>query len=119
LRVAFAARDDDRVQGAVELAVAAAVEAVAGDLARAGGDGRGAAVAGEGGLVVEATAVRPGDQELGGRDRTNARLASSCGASACTSSVISCLSSRSSALAARTRRAQARSESASPRSSWG
>jgi hypothetical protein len=55
--VAFAAVDDDGVEGSVELAVAAAVEAVADGLAGAGGYRWGAGEAGEGGLGVEASVV--------------------------------------------------------------
>lgn len=64
-RFVLAARDDDRVQGAVEPAVAAAVKPVADDLTGAGRDRGGAAVAGEGGLAVEAAPLRPGDDDLG------------------------------------------------------
>jgi len=58
--------------GAVEVAVAAAVEAVAGGAAAAGGDGVGAGEGGEGGLVAAASGVRPGDEGLGGGDRADA-----------------------------------------------
>src|SRR5215207_7343702 len=60
--------DGDAVKGGVELAVAAAVEPVAaGGLARAAGDGCGAAEAGEGGGVAEAADVA-GVGDHGGGD---------------------------------------------------
>jgi hypothetical protein len=62
------------VQGAVELAVAAAVQAVADDLSGGGGDRGGAGERGEGGLGAEAAAMRPRAEELGSADHTDARL---------------------------------------------
>jgi hypothetical protein len=59
--VVLAAVEDDRVQGAVELAVAAAAEAVPLGLAAAGGDGCDAGEAGEAGFGAEAAGVGPGD----------------------------------------------------------
>ena len=56
-RVVFASADDDVVQGAVEFAVAAAVEPVAHALAGGGGDRGGSGEAGEGGLVFEPAGV--------------------------------------------------------------
>jgi hypothetical protein len=56
-RVVLAAADDDRVQRAVELPVAAGVESVAADAAGGGRDRGGAGEAGEGGLRAEAPAV--------------------------------------------------------------
>src|SRR5215216_6344525 len=60
--VVLAAADDDRVQRAVELPVAAGVEPMAVDATGGGGDRGGAGEAGEGRLGAEAAAVRPGDQ---------------------------------------------------------
>src|SRR5687767_4777951 len=74
LGVALAPGDDDRVQGTVELAIAAGVEAVAQRLTRGGGDGSAGAQAGEGRLAGEAPLVRVGDEELRGRDRADADL---------------------------------------------
>ena len=51
------AGDDDLVECAVELSVAAAVEAVADCLAGGGGDGGGAGEAGEGCFAVDASGV--------------------------------------------------------------
>src|SRR5262245_42090757 len=56
-RVVLAAADDDRVQRAVELPVAAGIEPVAEDPAGGGGDRRGAGEAGERGFRAEAAAV--------------------------------------------------------------
>src|SRR5262245_44739809 len=70
----FAAADDDCVQCAVELAVAAGVEPVALYEAGGGGDRGGAGEVGEGGLGGEAAVVRPGDKDLRGRGRTDAGL---------------------------------------------
>ena len=55
--VVLAAVQDDRVQGAVELAVAAAAEAVPVRLAAGGGDGCDAGEAGEGGFGAEPAVV--------------------------------------------------------------
>jgi len=54
------------VQGAVEFAVAASVEAVADRLAGGGGDRCGAGEPSESGFGVDAAIVRPGKHELGG-----------------------------------------------------
>ena len=62
------------MEGAVELAVAAAAEAVPGGLAAGGGDGCDAGEAGEAGFGAEPAAVRPGDDQLGGDDRADAGL---------------------------------------------
>src|SRR5262249_47553121 len=56
-RVVLAAADDDRVQHAVELAVAAGVEPVPSHEAGGGGDRGGAGEAGEGGVAAEAAVV--------------------------------------------------------------
>jgi hypothetical protein len=63
--------DGHGVQGAVEVAVAAAVEAVPDPLAAAGFQRGGA---GEGGFVAGPAAVRPADERLSGGDRADARL---------------------------------------------
>jgi hypothetical protein len=55
--VCSASGEDDLVECAVELSVAAAVESVADRLARRGGDWRGAGEPGESGLADEAAAV--------------------------------------------------------------
>src|SRR5437763_7130290 len=68
------AADDDRVQCAVELTIAAGIEPVANALTGARGDGRGAAEAREGRLAAAAAVVRPGKQRLGGRDWADAAL---------------------------------------------
>ena len=65
---------DDLVEGAVELAVAAAVEAVADGLAGGGGDRGGAGEAGEGSLAGEPSVVRPGEHDLRGQERADAGL---------------------------------------------
>lgn len=62
------------MEGAVESAIAAAVEPVADDLSGAGRDRGDAGEAGEGGLVFESAGVRPGDEDGGGADRTDAAL---------------------------------------------
>jgi hypothetical protein len=72
--VVLAAAEQDGVEGAVELAVAAAVESVADGLAGAGRDRGGAGEASEGGLVADPAGVRPGDDQLGGADRADAGL---------------------------------------------
>ena len=67
------AHQQDGVQGAVELAVAAAVEPVAGHLPGGGGDGVGAGQGGKGCLGAEPAGMRPADQHLGGAERSHAR----------------------------------------------
>jgi hypothetical protein len=62
------------VQCAVELAVAAAVEAVADRLSGGGGDRCAAGEAGEGGFASDPAAVRPGEHDLRGRGRADAGL---------------------------------------------
>ena len=64
--------DGDGVQGAVEVAVAAAVESVTGALAAAGFERRDAGQGGECGFVADPSAVGPADQQLGGDDRSDA-----------------------------------------------
>ena len=73
-RVVLAAVEDDRVQRAVELAVAAAAEAVAGGLAAGSGDGCDAGEAGEARFGAGSAVVRLGDDQLGGDDRSDAGL---------------------------------------------
>ena len=72
--VVLAAVEDDRVQGAVELAVAAAAEPVPGGLAARGRHRRDAGESGEGRLGAQPAAVRPGDDHLRGDDRADPRL---------------------------------------------
>src|SRR5215208_1958316 len=61
------ATDGDHVQGAVGVAVAAVVEAVAGGLAAAGGNRAGATQSGERGVAAEALDVLAGgDEQLAG-----------------------------------------------------
>ena len=55
--VVVAAVEDDGVEGAVELAVAAAAESVSGRLAAGGGDRRDAGESGEGGFGADASVV--------------------------------------------------------------
>jgi hypothetical protein len=62
------------VQRAVEPAVSAAIEAVADGLSGGGGDRSAAGEACERGLACDPAAVRPGDQDLRGRERTDAGL---------------------------------------------
>jgi hypothetical protein len=64
--VAAHAGDGDGVDGAVELAVAEAVEPVAVGAAGGDRDGRGAGEHAEGGFAVNASGVGPGQQDLGG-----------------------------------------------------
>jgi hypothetical protein len=71
-RVVLAAVEDDGVQGAVELAVAAAAEAVADRLAARGGQWCDAGEAGEGGFGADAVMVGSGDNQLCGDDRADA-----------------------------------------------
>src|SRR6266542_5359187 len=68
-RVDASLRDRDPVQGAVELAVAAAVEPVASVLARAGFERGDAGVAGELRIGVEALDWSDLVEQLGGADR--------------------------------------------------
>jgi hypothetical protein len=70
----LSAVQDDRVQCPVELAVAAAADPVPDGLAAGGGDGGDAGEAGKAGLGAQATAVRPGNEQLRGDDRADARL---------------------------------------------
>jgi hypothetical protein len=74
LGVAAGARDGDAVNRRVDLAVAAAVEPVAAGLARADGDRRNAGGAGELGVAGEAADARDLADQLGGGQRSNARL---------------------------------------------
>ncbi|GEL18363.1 hypothetical protein PA7_22000 [Pseudonocardia asaccharolytica DSM 44247 = NBRC 16224] len=60
------------MQGAVELAVAGAVEPVPDRFAAAGRDGCDPGEGGEGGFVAQPAGVGPGHQELGGGDGTDA-----------------------------------------------
>ena len=69
-----AAGDGDGVQCPVEVAVAAAVEAVACCLPGGGFEGRDPAEAGERGLVAASPVVGPGDVDLGGGDGADAGL---------------------------------------------
>src|SRR5579862_955101 len=69
-----AAVDQDGVEGLVELAVAAAVEAVAVVQSARGGDRGGAGEACEGGFVAEAAVVGVGHDCLGSADRSHACL---------------------------------------------
>src|SRR3954452_4690050 len=70
--VVLAAVQDDGVQGAVELAVAAAAEAGADRLAARGWEWCDAGEAGEGGFGANAAWVGPGDDQLCGDDRADA-----------------------------------------------
>src|SRR6266498_5893011 len=72
-RVRAASGDDDHVQCPVESAVAAAVEPVADRLSRGGWDRSAAGESREGGFASDPAAVRPGDQDLGGRERPDTR----------------------------------------------
>ncbi len=62
------------MEGGVRLAVAAAAEPVPLRLAARGRDRRDAGEPGKAGLGAQAAAVRPGDDQLGGDDRPDARL---------------------------------------------
>src|SRR5437667_5735873 len=73
-RVVLAAVQDDGVQGAVELPVAAAAESVPCRLAAGGGDRGDASEASESGLGAQPAAMRPGDDQLRGDDRADAWL---------------------------------------------
>ena len=72
--VVLAAVQDNRVQRAVELPVAAAAEPVAGGLATGSRDRRDAGQSREGGLGAEPDGVGPGDEQLRGNDRADAGL---------------------------------------------
>src|SRR5437870_5577278 len=72
--VVLAAVEDDRVQGAVELAVAAAAEPMSDRLAARGRQRGDAGETREAGFRADAVAVRPGDDQLRGDDRADARL---------------------------------------------
>lgn len=72
--VVLTSLQDDRVQGAVELAITAAAESVPDRLAAGGGHGRDAGEAGEGGFGADAAWVRPGNDQIGGDDRSDARF---------------------------------------------
>jgi hypothetical protein len=73
-RVGSAAGDEDHVQRAVESAVAASVEAVTDCLSGRGGDRGAAGEACERGFASDPAAVRPGDQDLRRRERTDTGL---------------------------------------------
>jgi hypothetical protein len=73
-RVVLAAVEDDRVEGAVELAVAAAAEAVAAGEAAGGGQWCDAGEPSEAGFGVDPVAVGPGDDQLCGHDRADTGL---------------------------------------------
>jgi hypothetical protein len=62
------------VQRSVESAIAAAVEPVADRLSRGGGNRGAAGESREGGFASDPALVRPGDQDLGGGERTDAGL---------------------------------------------
>ena len=66
------ASQEDVVQGAVEVAVAAAVEPVTDDAAATGGDRAGAGERGVGGIVAAAARVGPGHDRWCGADRAHA-----------------------------------------------
>src|SRR5262249_61278978 len=72
--VVLAAADDDRVQHAVELPVAAWVEPVAEDAAGGGGGRGGPREAGGGGLRGEGAGGGPREEHLGGPRRDGARV---------------------------------------------
>jgi hypothetical protein len=73
-RVGSAPGDEDVVEGAVQLAVAAAVEAVSDGLAGGGGDRCCARESGERRFGCEAARVRPAEHDLCGHERADARL---------------------------------------------
>ena len=89
LGVAAGAGDGDAVDGCVELSVAAAVEAMAVGLARADGDRSDPTGAGELGVAGEAFGAGDLADELGRRQRPEARLGQQLGATSSTSSAIS------------------------------
>lgn len=66
------------MEGAVELAIAAAGEAVTDGLSGGGWDRCAAGQGGEGGLGAEATRVRPGGEDLRGADHADTRLGEQC-----------------------------------------
>src|SRR5699024_8165473 len=68
------ASDDGHVEGAVQTAVTAAVDAVPHGVARGRGDWAGAGEAGERSLGSDPTQLRPGRQRDGGGDRADAGL---------------------------------------------
>jgi hypothetical protein len=70
----LSAMKDDCVQGAVELAIAAAAEPVTNRLAARGGHGCDARETREGGFRANAARMRPSDDHVGGNDRTDACL---------------------------------------------
>ena len=74
LAVAAHACDGDGVQGPVEVAVAAAVEAMSGSLAAAGFKRGDAGESGACGFVTDPAAVGPADEQLGGGDGADAGL---------------------------------------------
>jgi hypothetical protein len=74
LRVVADPLQGDDVEGPVELAVAAAVEAVPSLLAAGGIDWARAGERGEGGLASHAAGVAAGDEQLGGADGPHAAL---------------------------------------------
>jgi hypothetical protein len=70
----LAAVEDDCVQGAVQLPVAAAAEPLPPRLTARGGDRGDAGEPCEGGLGADSASVRPADDQLAGDDRADARL---------------------------------------------
>ena len=66
--------DEDLVEGAVELSVAAAVEAVADRLSGGGGDRGDAGEPGERGFAADPAFVGPGEHDLGCEERPDAGL---------------------------------------------
>src|SRR4029078_3098349 len=66
--------EDDRVDGAVQLAIAATAEAVPLRLGAARGDRGEAGEAGEAGFGAKPAVVGPGDDQLGGDDRPDSGL---------------------------------------------
>jgi hypothetical protein len=71
-RVVLAAVEDHRVQGAVELAVATAAEAVPDRLTARGGQRGDAGETGKAGFRADAVVVGPGDDQLCGDDWSDA-----------------------------------------------
>ena len=71
-RIVLATMQDDGVERAVQLSVAATAEPMPGRLAAGGGDRRDAGEAGEGGFGADASPMRPGDDRLRGDDRADA-----------------------------------------------
>ena len=68
------AGDDGHVEGPVQAAITASIDAVPNGVARGGGDRIGAGEAGERGLRSDASQVGPGGQCDGGGDRPDAGL---------------------------------------------